>query len=124
MNKGKQIALLMVGLYLVALGLAWVWFHPYLVDERVRDHIPLGARVPDVEKTFQVKAYAFPGSAYCGKNGPANIKKIAIDEAGRVPLLPLPKAMVTTTIFCFDRNDKLVATKTERWFDGIWNDHE
>jgi hypothetical protein len=119
MSKGKQIVLLIVGLYLVALGLAWIWFHPYLVNERVRDHIALGAHVPEVEKTFRVKVYDFPGSAYCGKAGPANVTRIAIDEVGRVPLPPLPKAMVTTTLFCFDSNDKLVATKTERWFDEL-----
>jgi hypothetical protein len=102
MSKGKRNVLLAIGLYLAVLGLAWIWFHPYFVSERVRDQISLGARVPEVEKTFQVKAYEFPGSAYCGKDGPAKITKIAIDEMGRVPLLPLPKAMVTTTIFCFD----------------------
>jgi hypothetical protein len=119
MSKGKRILLLIVGLYLGALGFAWIWFHPYFVSERVREHIALGANVPDVEKTFQVKAYYFPGSAYCGKAGPANVTRIAIDEMGRVPLLPLPKAVVTTTLFCFDSNDKLVATRTERWFDEL-----
>ena len=124
MTKGKRNALLIVGVYLAALGLAWIWFHPYFVGERVRENISIGASVPDVEKTFQVKAYHFPGAAYCGKNGPSNIKKIAVDEVGRVPLFPLPKVAITTTTFCFDKNDKLVATKTERWFDELYKHHE
>ena len=85
MTKGKRNALLIVGVYLAVLGLAWIWFHPNFVRERVRENISIGASVLDVEKTFQVKAYHFPGAAYCGENGPSNIKKIAVDEVGKVP---------------------------------------
>jgi hypothetical protein len=124
MNKGKRNVLLVIALYLAVMGLAWIWFHPNFVDARVRENISIGASVPDVEKTFQVKAYHFPGAAYCGKNGPPKIKIIAVDEVGRVPLFPLPKVAITTTTFCFDKNDKLVATKTERWFDELYKHHE
>ena len=48
------------------------------------------------KKAFQVKTYEFPGSAYCGQGRSSqHYENTAIDEAGRVPLLPLPKAMVT-----------------------------
>lgn len=119
MSRGKRNTLLIIGLYLAILGFAWVWFHPYFVSGRVSERVSIGEGAPDVEKTFQVRAYDFPGSAYCGKHGPPNVTRIAIDETGRVPLLPLPKAMVTTTIFCFDKNDKLVGTKTVRWLDKL-----
>jgi hypothetical protein len=65
-NKGKRNSLLIVGVYLAALGPAWIWFHLYFVGERIRENISIGASVPDAEKTFQVKAYHFPSAAYCG----------------------------------------------------------
>lgn len=119
MSSGKQNALLATALYLATLGVAWIWFHPYLVSERVHQRIAVGASASDVEQAFQVRPYDFPGSAYCGKNGPPRITRIAVDEASRVPLLPLPMVMVTSTIFCFDNNDKLVGMNTERWFDEL-----
>lgn len=119
MNKGKRNALLVTGLYLAALGLAWAWFHPYFVSKRVHERISTGALASEVEKVFQVKPYNFPRAAYCGNAGPPSVTRIAIDEASRVPLPPLPMEMVTTTIFCFDGNDKLVGMKTERWVDEL-----
>jgi hypothetical protein len=114
MNKGKRNALLIIALYLASLGIAWFWFHPHFVGGRIHERISLEAGASEVEKTFQVRTYNFPGSAYCGKDGPPNIMRIAVAETGRVPLLPLPKVMVTTTIFCIDGNNRLVGTNTER----------
>jgi|SRR5512146_483336 hypothetical protein len=119
MNKGKRNALLATGLYLAVLALAWAWFHPYFVSARVRERVAIGATTADVESVFHARAYDFPRAAYCGKDGPPGVSRIAIDEAIRVPLLPLPMEMVTTTIFCFDGNDKLVGMKTERWVDEL-----
>lgn len=119
MSKGNRNALLATGLYLAVLGFVWAWFHPYFVSARVHERIPVGALASEVEKVFQVRTYDFPSSAYCGKDGPPNITRIALDEASRVPLLPLPMVMVTTTTFCFDRSNKLVGMKTERWFDEL-----
>ncbi len=119
MNKGKRNALLVAGLYLAVLGSAWAWFHPYFVSERVHERIAIGATTTDVENVFQTRAYDFPRAAYCGNDGPPSVSRIAIDEAIRVPLLPLPMEMVTTTIFCFDGHDKLVGMKTERWVDEL-----
>jgi hypothetical protein len=117
MDAVKRNALIATCLYLAALGTAWLWFSPHFVNERVHDRVSIGARAADVEKAFHVKPYSFPATAYCGKNAPPKISRIAVDETGRVPLLPVPMVMVTTTIFCFDRNDRLVGMKTERWFD-------
>lgn len=119
MGTGKRNTIITAALYLAVLGLAWIWFHPYFVSERVQKRISIGALKSEVERVFQVRPYDFPSSAYSGKDGPPNITRIAIDETGRVPLLPIPMVMVTTTIFCFDRNDKLVGMKTERWFDDL-----
>ncbi len=119
MDKGRRNALLVTGLYLAVLGLAWAWFHPYFVSKRIHERISIGALASEVEKVFQVRPYDFPSSAYCGKDGPPNISRIAIDEEGRVPLLPFPLFMVTTTIFCFDNNDRLVGMRTVRWFDEL-----
>ncbi len=119
MNKGERNALLVACLYLAVLGLVCAWFHPHFVSARVRERIAIGASLANVEKAFQTKAYDFPKSAYCGNDGPPSVSRIAIDEAIRVPLLPLPMEMVTTTIFCFDRNDRLAGMKTERWVDEL-----
>lgn len=119
MGIGMRNVIVIAGLYFAGLGLAWTWFHPYFVSERVHDRISIGALASEVEKVFQVRPYDFPSSAYCGKDGPPNISRIAIDEAGRVPLLPFPMFMVTTTIFCFDYNDRLVGMRTIRWFDDF-----
>lgn len=119
MGNGKRIALLVTVLYLAILCLQWIWFLPYFVSERVHERVSIGARAVDVENMFQIRAYDFPRSAYCGNNGVPSVTRIAIDEANRVPLLPLPAVMVTTTIFCFDSDNKLVGMNTERWFDEL-----
>lgn len=119
MGGGKRNALLVAVLYLAILCFAWIWFHPYFVSERVHERISIGAHATDVENAFQIKTYDFPRSAYCGNEGPPGVTRIALDEASRVPLLPLPMVMVTTTIFCFDSSDKLVGMNTERWFDVL-----
>ncbi len=119
MGSRKRSALLVILLYLTAQFLAWIWFNPNFVSRRMFDQIQIGAHATDVENIFKVRPYDFPRAAYCGKEGPAGISRIAIDEVGRVPLLPLPMVMITTTIFCFDKNDKLVGMKTERWFDEL-----
>jgi hypothetical protein len=120
MDKGKRNVLVVAGLYFAFLCCSWCWFHPYFVNQRIRGHISIGASAQEVQNVFQVRPYYFPGSAYCGKDGPPDITRIAIDETGRVPLLPVPVVMVTTTIFCFDRSDKLVGMESERWFDELW----
>jgi hypothetical protein len=119
MDKGRRNAIVVTVLYIAFLCGAWIWFHPYFVNQRVRGHISIGASAQEVEKAFQVRPYDFPGSAYCGMDGPSNVTRIAIDETARIPLLPVPMVMVTTTVFCFDRNDKLVGTKSERWIDEL-----
>ena len=119
MKKWKRNVLILTGLYILFILGAWFWFDPNFVSERVHGRIAIGAQEPDVESQFQVRQYIFPNSSYCGKDGPPNISRIAIDETGRIPLFPFPKEMVTTTIFCFDENEKLVGMRTERWFDEL-----
>ena len=119
MSRGKRIALSILGLYLVALVVAWVWYQPSLVNERVHKRIAIGARGVDVAKTFQInEPFDIPSSAHCGKDVSPNITRIAIYNVGSVPLLPLPMVLATTTTFCFDNNDILVGIRTERGFDG------
>ncbi len=117
MRMAGRAALLAIALYLAVLGFVWIWFHPSLVGLRVHERISIGAPISRVEREFGVAQYDFPGWTYCGEDGP-NVTRIAVDEASRVPLLPLPMAMVTTTIFCFD-DDRLVGMRTERWFDRL-----
>ena len=119
MDEGKRKVLVLTGLYIVFLCGAWLWFHPYFVSQRVHGQIAIGASAQEVEKAFQVRTYDFPGSAYCGADGPPIVTRIAIDESARIPILPIPMVMVTTTVFCFDRNDKLAGMKSERWFDEL-----
>jgi hypothetical protein len=119
MSRGKRIALSMLGLYLAGLGVAWVWFHPSLVNKRIHKQISIGARASDVVKAFQIhEPFDTEIAAYCGNEGPQKITKIAIYNVGSVPLLPLPMVLATTTTFCFDTNDILVGIETRRWFDG------
>lgn len=119
MDEGKRKVLVLTGLYIAFLCWSWIWFHPYFVSQRVLGHISIGASAREVEQAFQVRPYDFPASTYCGMDGPPKVTRIAIDETARIPLLPVPMFMVTTTVFCFDRNDKLVGMKSERWFDEL-----
>lgn len=119
MSRGKRIALSMFCLYLVALGIAWIWFHPNLVNERVHKQISIGARASDVVRAFKIhEPFDIESAAHCGSEGPQKITRIAVYDVGSVPLLPLPIILATTTTFCFDTNDLLVGMKTRRWLDG------
>ncbi len=119
MDEGRRKVLVLSGLYIAFLCGSWLWFHPYFVSQRVRGQISIGASAREVERAFQIPTYDFPGSAYCGIDGPPVVTRIAIDESARIPILPVPMVMVTTTVFCFDRDDKLVGMKSERWFDEL-----
>ena len=120
MGRGKRIVFVALGVYLVALVGTWVWFLPNLEDKRVREHISIGAKAADVEKTFHTGSpFDIESAAHCGSNGPQNVTRIAVYNAGGVPLLPLPMSLATTTTFCFDQSDTLVGIKTSRWLDGV-----
>lgn len=119
MRRARQIGLALLAVYVAYLATAWVWFHPSFVSERVRRQIAIGMPTAEIVKIFSIYSpFDVPSSAQCGTDGPPNITRIAIYNAGGVLLLPLPMALVTTTTFCFDRNDKLVAMSTGRWLDG------
>ena len=119
MNRGTRVALLVVGLYLAVISFSWIWLDPDFVSERVHDRISIGSSLSDVAKVFEIGGpFRLPSAAYCGNDWPSNITKIAVNDAGRVPLLPIHRVLVTTTVFCFDRNDKLVGMETERWSDN------
>lgn len=119
MSKGKRIVFMALGVYLVALVGAWVWFLPSLVDKRVHEHISIGAKADVVKNTFHIgNPFDIESAAHCGSNGPQNVTRIAVYDAGGVPLLPLPMSLTTTTTFCFDKSDTLVGIKTSRWLDG------
>jgi hypothetical protein len=118
MNRGTRVVLLVVGIYLAVISFSWVWLDPDFVSQRVHDRISIGSSLSDVAKAFDIGGpFRLPSAAYCGKNGPSKITRIAVYDAGRVPLLPIPSVLVTTTTFCFDRNDKLVGMETVRWSD-------
>ncbi|OIR04188.1 hypothetical protein GALL_136700 [mine drainage metagenome] len=119
MDEGKRKVLVLTVLYVAFLCGSWLWFHPHFVTQRIRGQISIGASAREVEKAFHVRTYDFPGSAYCEADGPPVVTRIAIDESARIPILPVPMVMVTTTVFCFDHNDKLVGMKSERWFDEL-----
>lgn len=119
MCRARHIALALLAVYVAYLATAWIWFHPSLVDKRVRQQIAIGISASELEKFFNINSpFDVPSSAQCGTDGPPNITRIAIYNAGGVLLLPLPIALTTTTTFCFDRSDKLVAMSTGRWVDG------
>jgi hypothetical protein len=119
MRRARHIALALLAVYLAYLATAWVWFHPSLVNKRVRQQIAIGMPASDIAKIFNINSsFDVPSAAHCGTGGPPNITRIAIYTPGGVLLLPLPMSLPTTTTFCFDRNDKLVAMSTGRWIDG------
>ncbi len=64
-------------------------------------------------RPFEVRS-----AAHCGRDGPPDITRIALYNAGSVPLVPLLMYLRTTTTFCFDYNDVLVGVETRRWIDA------
>lgn len=119
MSRASKIVICLVATYLLMVGLAWVWLDPRLVDARVHKRISLGAPASEVVAEFHVAPpFDIESSAHCGTNGPSDITRIALYNAGGVILLPLPMSVPTTTTFCFDSGDRLVAIKSARWIDG------
>ena len=119
MKRGTRVVLLVVGIYLAVTSFLGIWLDPDFVSKRVHDRISIGSTLSDVAKVYEIGGpFRLPSAAYCGNDGPSNITKIAVNDAGRVPLLPFPRVLVTTTIFCFDRSDKLAGMRTERWSDS------
>ena len=119
MSRAGRIALAFLVIYLVYLVAAWVWFYPGFVDKRVRQKISMGMPASEVVKVFKINpSFDIPSAAHCGVSGPASISRIATYTSGGVVFLPLPLTLPTTTTFCFDGSDKLVAISTNRWLDG------
>jgi hypothetical protein len=120
MKKAMRVILCVVGVYLAVISVEGFWFNPVLVSERAHEHISIGSKMSDIAKAFEIEGpFILPSSAYCGNDGPLNIAKIAVNDAGRVMLLPTSMVLVTTTTFCFDTSDKLVGMETERWMDNL-----
>jgi hypothetical protein len=115
----KKIVLSLLGIYFLALVVYWVWLIPSFVDQRTSEKIRLGmsghqvAQVLGIFEPMETKI-----NAYCSPMSDASFTRIALYDAGSVPLLPLPMVYATSTTFCFDSQNRLVAFRTRRWFDG------
>jgi len=119
MSKANKIALGLISIYLAYLAIGWIWYLPSLVDKRVRGRITLGEPASDVAKTFGIyNAFDTKNGAYCSSEGPPDVTRIEFYDVGGIPLIPLLSELDTSTTFCFDSKDALIAMHTERWIDG------
>jgi hypothetical protein len=59
-----------------------------------------------------------PDATYCAPMSMEKFRRVSVYDAGGVPFLPLPVVYATSTTFCFDTQDQLVAFHTKRWIDA------
>lgn len=103
----------------MALAIYWVWLMPSLVDQRILSQIKFGMSGAQVAKAFDINGpFDIEAGTPCSPMSKDKFSRVSIYNVGSVPLLPVPMVYVTTTTFCFDNQDKLVAFRTERSFDG------
>jgi len=115
----RNLLISLFSLYLFALAIYWLWLIPSLVDQRISSKIKLGMSGAEVANVLGIyEPMDMKMATYCAPKSMDNFNRISIYNAGSVPLLPLPMGYVTTTRFCFDAQDRLVAFQTRRWFDG------
>ena len=118
-TRVRPLVLSAVGICVATWASVWVWISPSLVNKRVHERIAIGARGSEVAKAFHVKEpFEVRSAAHCGSEGPSDITRITLYDAGSLPVVPLLVYLKTTTTFCFDYNDLLVGVKTGRWIDG------
>jgi hypothetical protein len=118
-NRAPRILLSVLGVSAAAWASAWIWISPSLVNKRAHQRIAIGARWSEVAKEFQVKdPFEVRSAAHCGSDGPADITRITLYDAGSLPVVPMLVYLKTTTTFCFDYNNILVGIKTDRWIDA------
>jgi hypothetical protein len=107
-------ATVVIALYAVG---NWMWTSPSAVDRRVGALVKVGMPASEVrERVGASNAVDFPAYPYCAPNNSARVTRISRYTSGGVGLGI--EVMPTTTIFCFDSADRLVAFKTARWVDG------
>lgn len=115
----RKLAFWLVGIYVGFLLIEWIWLVPSFVDRRVASHVTLGMSGADVAAAFGIgKPFDIPPAAHCSPANSKVVSRIALHTAGGVPLFPLPMILTSTTTFCFDADDRLVAFQTKRWVDG------
>src|SRR5882762_2340863 len=101
-TRVRRFVLSALGVCVVAWASAWIWNSPSLVNKRVHERIAIGARGFEVAKAFHVKEpFEVRSAARCGSEGPSDITRITLYDAGSLPVVPLLVYSKTTTTFCF-----------------------
>src|SRR5580692_1731654 len=99
-TRVRRFVLSAVGICGAAWASAWIWISPSLVNKRVHERVAIGARGSEVAKAFHVKLpFEVRSAAHCGSEGPSDITRIALYEAGSLPVVPLLVYLRTTTTF-------------------------
>jgi len=115
----RNILMSLIGLYLLALAIYWIWLLPSLVDQRISSRIKSGMTGAQIANVLGIhEPFDAVSATYCAPASIEKFSRISIYNSGSVPLLPLPMVIATTTTFCFDTQDKLIAIRTKRWIDG------
>ena len=117
--KARQLLIWLVGLYAVFLVIKWIWLIPSFVDWRLTSRVTPGMSENQVVTTFHINnSFDIPSAAHCAPASSEAVSRIAVYTAGGVPLFPLPMIVTSTTTFCFDSHNRLIAFQTKRWVDG------
>lgn len=119
LTRWQLVVIGLVGLYAFFLVAKWIWLTPSFVDWRLASRITLGSSGSKVAATLNInKPFDIPSAKHCAPTSSKTFSRIAVYTAGGVPLFPLPMIITSTTTFCFDPDDQLVAFHTKRWVDG------
>jgi hypothetical protein len=115
----RKFLISLFGIYLLGLASCWVWFAPRFVDQRIAPKIKPGVSGMQVAAALGIHGpMDMPEATYCAPTTMEKFKRISVYNIGGVPLLPFPMGYETSTDFCFDAADRLVAFHTQRWIDA------
>jgi predicted small lipoprotein YifL len=119
MRRVLKILLVVIGIYVLALAGCGVWLAPSLVNDRVGRKVKPGVSGEQVAVALGIHGpMDIPEAKHCAPTSNERFTRISIYDAGSVPLIPFLMVYATSTIFCFDSQDRLVTFNTRRWVDA------
>jgi hypothetical protein len=114
--RGSAITLLVA--YFLWPLVNWMRYSPGRIDADLQSRIRPGMQAAEIVSTLRTPGVlVLPPRAYCAPASPVTVKRISLYTPGAVWLVFL--SITTTTTFCYDQNDNLLAFKTARWIDGL-----
>jgi len=113
-----HITLGLVALYLLWAVFDWVRYQPETIDRELQTRVRLGMNASEVSGVLGTKrAFDVPPRAYCTPKSPAVVRRISVYTPGGVWMFLA--TIPTSTTFCYDESDKLLAFRTARWIDAL-----